>query len=105
MFLIRVFKMEFTKLRKFKVRECKITKFNFLQVNCWAFFLLLKALSTYFQVTLHAKTATRAAIVHLTFWAGSTFPVLVCTVPSFMVRTSRCNKVNAVRLYASYTFT
>ena len=32
-----------------------------------------------------------------------TFPVPVCTVPSSMDRTScRCNKVDAVRLYASY---
>ena len=34
--------------------------------------------------------------------AGLTFPVLVCTVPSFMDRTSRCNKVDAVQLYTSY---
>ena len=40
--------------------------------------------------------------VHLNFRAGSTFPFPVCTVPSSMDRTSRCNKVDAVRLYASY---
>ena len=45
---------------------------------------------------------TREAIVHLIFWAGSTFSVSVCTVPSSMDRTSQCNKVDAVRLYASY---
>ena len=45
---------------------------------------------------------TRAAVVHLNFRAGSTFPVPVCTVPSSMDRTSRCSKVDAVRLYASY---
>ena len=45
---------------------------------------------------------SRAAIVHLNFRAGSTFPVTVCTVPSSMDRTSRCNKVDALRLYASY---
>ena len=45
---------------------------------------------------------TRAAVVHLNFRAGSTFPVPVCTVPSSMDRTSWCNKVDAVRLYASY---
>ena len=44
----------------------------------------------------------RAAEVHLNFRAGSTIPVPVCTVPSSMNRTSRCNKVDAVRLYASY---
>ena len=44
-------------------------------------------------------------VIHLNFRAGSTFPVPVCTVPSSMIRTSRCNKVDgldAVRLYASY---
>ena len=43
-----------------------------------------------------------AAMVHLNFRAGSTFPVTVCTVPSSVNRTSRCNKVDAVRLNASY---
>ena len=47
---------------------------------------------------------SRAAVIHFMFWAGSTFPFPVCTVPSSMVRTSRCNKVDAVRLYASYRF-
>ena len=46
----------------------------------------------------------RAAVVHLNFRAGSTFPIPVCTVPSSMDRTSRCNKIDAVRLYASYSF-
>ena len=41
----------------------------------------------------------RAAVVHLNFRAGSTFPVPVC-----MDRTSRCIKVDAVRLNASYRF-
>ena len=44
----------------------------------------------------------RADVVRLDFQAGSTFPVPVCTVPSSMHRASRCNKVDAVRLYASY---
>ena len=48
------------------------------------------------------KTRTRAAVVHLNFQAGSTFPDPVCTVPSSMDRTSRCNKVDEVRLYSSY---
>ena len=46
--------------------------------------------------------STQAAVVHLNFRAGSTFPVPVCTVTSSMDRTSRCNKMDAVRLYASY---
>jgi len=41
---------------------------------------------------------SRAAVVHLNFRAGSTFPVPVCTVPSSMDRTSPRNKVDAVRL-------
>ena len=48
------------------------------------------------------EARTRTAVVHLNFRAGSTFPVPVCTVPSSMNRISRCNKVDAVRLYASY---
>ena len=40
--------------------------------------------------------------MYLNFRARSTFQVPVCTVPSTMDRTSRCNKVDAVRLYASY---
>ena len=48
------------------------------------------------------KDNARAAVVHLNFWAGSTFPPAVFTIPSSMDRTSRCNKVDAVRLYASY---
>ena len=43
-----------------------------------------------------------AAVVHLNFRAGSTFPVPVCTVPSSMDRTSRCNKVDALKRYALY---
>ena len=51
---------------------------------------------------------SRAPVVHLNFRAVSTFPVLVCTVPhghwvnKADNRTSRCNKVDVVRLYASY---
>ena len=51
---------------------------------------------------MSTKPYKREAIVHLNFRAGSTIPVPVCTVPSSMDRTSRCNKVDAVRLYASY---
>ena len=45
---------------------------------------------------------SRAAVVHLNFRAGSTFSVPVCTVISSMDRTSRCNKVDSVRLFSSY---
>ena len=45
-----------------------------------------------------------AAVVHLNFRARSTFPVPVCTESSSMDRTSRGNKVDAVRFYASYRF-
>ena len=55
-----------------------------------------------FIVDNTALLCPRAAVVNLNFRAGSTFPVAVCTVPSSMDRTSRCNKVDAVRLYASY---
>ena len=47
----------------------------------------------------------QAAVVHFNFRAGSIFPVPVCTVPHKQnrqsTRASRCNKVDAVRLYAS----
>ena len=55
------------------------------------------------QFLFPSLTPARAAVVHLSFRVGSTFPV--CTVPSSpgsMNRSSRCNKVDAVRLYASY---
>ena len=45
---------------------------------------------------------TLAAVVHLNFRTGWTFPVPVCTVSSSKDRTSRWNKVDAVRLYALY---
>ena len=48
------------------------------------------------------KESRAGVVVHLNFRAGSTFLAAVCTVPSSMNRTSRCNKVDAVRLYASY---
>ena len=47
----------------------------------------------------------RAAVVHLNFRAGSTFPVPVCTVPGSIDRTSPYNKFDAVRLYTSYRLT
>ena len=40
---------------------------------------------------------SRAAVVQLNFRAGTTFPVPVCTVPCSIDRTSRYNKVDAVR--------
>ena len=63
---------------------------------------LNKAWSQFFLYFLHRRDTSRAAIVHLNFRAGSTFLVPVCTVPSSVNRTNRCNKVDAVRLYASY---
>ena len=48
---------------------------------------------------------TRAAVVHLSFRTRLTFPVQVFTVLSSMDRTSRCNKVDAVRLsFAMHLF-
>ena len=43
---------------------------------------------------------SQAALVHLNFWAGSIFPVPICTVSpgQTLNRNSRCNKVDAVRL-------
>ena len=38
------------------------------------------------QIIMYILFATRAAVVHLPFRAGSTFPVLVCTVsPGYWV--------------------
>ena len=59
-----------------------------------------------------AVSISWAAIVHLNFRVGSTFPVPVCTVPHGLWvnkadninRTNRCNKVDAVRLYTSFMF-
>ena len=52
---------------------------------------------------------SRAVVVHFNFRAGSTFPVPVCSVPhghwvnkAAFNRTSQCNMVDAVRLYASF---
>ena len=61
-------------------------------------------LSIYNEVikSLPQTLISRTAVVHLNFRAGSTFPVPVCTVYCSMDRTSRCKKVDAVRLYASY---
>ena len=50
-----------------------------------------------------SRNIVLAAVVHLNVRAGSTFPVPVCTVPTSMDRTSRCNKVDAVRLEVTFT--
>ena len=50
---------------------------------------------------LDRLSLTRAPVVHLNFRARSTFLVPGCTVPCSMDRTIRCNKVDAVRPYAS----
>ena len=56
----------------------------------------------YFSVRL----STGRCIVHFNFRAGPTFPVPVCTVPHghwvYKADTSRCNKFDAVRLYALF---
>ena len=52
--------------------------------------------------SVQLSVRTRAAEVHLNFRVGSTFPVPVCTVPISMEGPSQCNKVDAIRLYASY---
>ena len=54
------------------------------------------------RATKMFKRVARAAVVHVNFRAGSIFPVPVWSVPRSMDRASRCNKVDAVRLYASY---
>ena len=68
------------------------------------FFLEYSQLTSQFQpdnlVRIPDVNLARAAVVHLNFRAGSTFPVPVCTVPSSMDWTSRCNKDDAVRVYA-----
>ena len=48
------------------------------------------------------RIAAREAVVHLNFRAESAFPVPVCTIPGSKDRTNWCNKVDGVRLYASY---
>ena len=53
-------------------------------------------------VCLFVELGTRVVLAHLNFRAGSTFLVPDCTVPSYMGRTSRCNKVDVVRLNTSY---
>ena len=65
---------------------------NFDRVN-----LFFKTVATVLIIT-----EARAALVYFNFQAWSTFPVPVCNVPSSMDRTSQGNKVDAVRLYASY---
>ena len=48
---------------------------------------------------------SRAAVVHLKFRAGSTFPVLVCTVsPLHWVNKADTQYVDAVRLWVEITF-
>ena len=58
--------------------------------------------STILTLEQFKKYRSRAAEVKINFRAGSTFPVPVCTIPSSMDRTSRCNKVDVVRLYDLY---
>ena len=63
--------------------------------------------SLYEGLLLKLRSTGMQPIVHFNFRAASTFPVPVCTVPHEQNRQStglaaRCNKVDAVRLYASY---
>ena len=70
---------------------------------------VLIIISYYFQTYLKIDKS-QAAVVHFNFRAGLTFPVPVCTVPhghwinkaDNLNSTSRCNTVDAVRLYATY---
>ena len=64
-------------------------------MEMWHFSALM-FISSWYKV----NTFSRPAVVHLNFRAGSTFPVPVVLYSS-MDRTSRCNKVDTVRLYAS----
>ena len=64
-----------------------------------------KLLSFIFSPEFVISILTRVAVVHLNFRAWSTFPVPVCTVPpghwvnkQTLIRTSRCNKADTVRL-------
>ena len=57
-------------------------------------------------------SVSRAAVIHLNFRAGSTFPVPVCTVSpghwdiqQTLNRTSRCDKVDTVSLEVEFTIT
>ena len=77
----------------FQLKDIWLKTFHFISI-------LQFTIPIYLQFTLVWRA--RSAVVHLNFRAGSTFPVPVCTVPSSMDRTSRSNKVDAVRLYASY---
>ena len=70
------------------------------EINLKMFFLFIKLFTWVWIFELHYNfTGSRST---LNFGAGSTFPVPVCTLPSSMNRNSWCNKVDAVRLYASY---
>ena len=66
--------------------------------------------TSYFLILIFARI-TGSRIVHLNFRAETTFPVPVCTVPHGLwvnkadnqQLTSRFNKVDTVRLFASYS--
>ena len=64
-----------------------------------SWFFLSVVLSSTFTGNKHCTTGSRSTF-ELPSWVNLSGPV--CTVPSSMDRTSRCNKVDAVRLYASY---
>jgi len=87
----------------------KIISFKIINIDIYNPYLVEDTVVNRALPFLHAGSlefmlTARTAVVHLNFRARSTFPAAVCTVPSSMDRTSRCNKVDAVRLYAFYRF-
>ena len=89
-------------------RKTGISKYLFTKVNCSAVYISPTECSTLgikprlrdsqcvlfgYRIAVNAH-GSRAAVVHLNFWAGSTFSVPVCTVPGSI------DKVDAVRRYA-----
>ena len=77
-------------------------KFLFIYNKCHILIVDIKFIVEGRRDLLKMSWSESARAVHLNFRAGSTFPVPVYTVHSSMDRTSRCNKVDTVRLYASY---
>ena len=88
------------------IKEKLNMKGRFLPILCLNFAFILPIFS--FRIK-NLQSVRKEIVEHKqplkyiwNFRAGSTFPVPVCTVPSSMERTSRCNKVDTVRFYASY---
>ena len=81
-------------------RKSSLNTFYFLRSLCRELFLI----DQYLVILNCVNYWSLAAVVHLKFRSESTFPVPFCIVPSSMDKTKRCNKVDAIRLYASYRF-